>query len=74
MNSGATPVGETPSSFLLSRPATYSDVARMFLGWKPVVSTTLKSDKAKGEKGWDAFVNEAVCAHYGLDMAGKPTR
>jgi hypothetical protein len=46
----------------------------MFLGWKPVVSTTLKSDKAKGEKGWDAFVNEAVCAHYGLDMAGKPTR
>jgi hypothetical protein len=26
-------------------------------------------NKAKGEKGWDAFVNEAVCQHYGLDPA-----
>jgi hypothetical protein len=25
--------------------------------------------KARGEKDWDAFVNEAVCEHYGLDMA-----
>jgi hypothetical protein len=24
--------------------------------------------KAKGERGWDAFVNEAVAEHYGLDL------
>jgi hypothetical protein len=69
MNSGAPPVGETPSYFLSSRPTTYSDVARIYLGRKPVVSTALKSDKTKGDRGWDAFVNEAVCEHYGLDMA-----
>lgn len=26
-------------------------------------------NKTKGDRGWDAFVNEAVCAHYGLDPA-----
>jgi len=26
-------------------------------------------NKAKGDRGWDSFVNEAVCAHYGLDRA-----
>lgn len=25
--------------------------------------------KAKGDMGWDRFVNEAVCAHYGFDPA-----
>ncbi len=25
--------------------------------------------KAKGDRGWDNFVNEAVCAHYSLDPA-----
>jgi hypothetical protein len=24
--------------------------------------------KAKGEMGWDSFVNEAVTEHYGLDL------
>ena len=26
-------------------------------------------NKAKGDRSWDAFVNEAVCAHYNLDPA-----
>jgi hypothetical protein len=26
-------------------------------------------NKAKGEGGWDGFINEAVCEHYGLDPA-----
>jgi hypothetical protein len=24
-------------------------------------------NKARGERGWDAFINEAVCGHYNLD-------
>ncbi len=26
-------------------------------------------NKARGGRGWDGFVNEAVCAHYNLDPA-----
>ena len=26
-------------------------------------------NKTKGDQSWDSFVNEAVCAHYGLDLA-----
>lgn len=26
-------------------------------------------NKTKGEKNWDAFINEAVCVHYNLDPA-----
>jgi len=25
-------------------------------------------NKARGERGWDSFVNEAVAEHYGLDL------
>jgi hypothetical protein len=24
-------------------------------------------NKTRGDRSWDSFVNEAVCAHYGLD-------
>lgn len=25
-------------------------------------------NKARGDRGWDSFVNEAVAGHYGLDL------
>jgi len=26
-------------------------------------------NKARGDRGWDEFVNQAVAGHYGLDLA-----
>jgi len=26
-------------------------------------------NEARGERGWDSFVNEAVAGHYGLDLS-----
>ena len=26
-------------------------------------------NKARGDRGWDAFINEAVAGHYGIDLA-----